>query len=173
VSPNPGSIRAQVKFTSRAPRPMSNGGVAAGGVGAMNFFHACHSAAMLGTRRITAKASAAREQSLRFVFHDFNSRRRSRRTHAGDLRISEVLHDQTHGELVYRPFSSTNAVSFSSPRTMERFRLSGCAKGLMTLTGFKPTVEISRCCAISAQICSSLRLKGENENQRVCTNRAE
>jgi hypothetical protein len=42
-----------------------------------------------------------------------------------------------------------------------------------TLAGFEPTFEISRYCAIPSQTYASLRATMENENQAVCTNRAE
>ena len=42
-----------------------------------------------------------------------------------------------------------------------------------TLTGFEPAFELSRCCAIPTQVCAMLRVRWENENQPVCTIRAE
>ena len=42
-----------------------------------------------------------------------------------------------------------------------------------TLTGFEPTLKFSRLCAIPPQTCARLRVRGENANQPVCTNRAE
>ena len=44
---------------------------------------------------------------------------------------------------------------------------------MATLTGFEPTFEISRYCAISAQICSRLRVRGKNAGQPLCTIRAQ
>jgi len=42
-----------------------------------------------------------------------------------------------------------------------------------TLTGFEPNLKFSRLCAIPLQTCSMLRVRGQNTNQAVCTNRAE
>jgi hypothetical protein len=42
-----------------------------------------------------------------------------------------------------------------------------------TLTGFEPTLNFSRLCAIPSQICARLRVRGGNANQGVCMNRAE
>ena len=39
-------------------------------------------------------------------------------------------------------------------------------------TGIEPIFEVSRYCAIPAQICSRLRVRGENANRLVCTIRA-
>ena len=46
-------------------------------------------------------------------------------------------------------------------------------QGEATLTGFEPTLNVSRLCAIPSQTCARLRVRGENANQPVCTDRAE
>jgi hypothetical protein len=57
--------------------------------------------------------------------------------------------------------------------TVMRGTSSPASKGEATLTGFEPASKISQCCAIPSQICGRLRVKTENANRPVCTNRAE
>ena len=42
-----------------------------------------------------------------------------------------------------------------------------------TLTGFEPTLNFSRLCAIPSQTCARLHVRGESANQSICTIRAE
>jgi len=58
------SMKAHDKLTAKAPRPVSDRGSGAGGIGATNFPHAVHSVARPGTSSIPARTIPRRARLL-------------------------------------------------------------------------------------------------------------